>query len=150
MGMPFCALERGAYNMTLAFNTRHPHVCRDSRWIVSLSDGTTVFEDKTPGEPAAWKRLRNYIRANSLKITNVRLEAYGQAVTCVSAKDGAEGYWHMNAIAAISGVSETMSRGIGYVKDGDIHIVWLKDNGEAVPEIRPANNEDIGLILNEV
>ena len=136
--------------MTLAFNTRHPHVHRDNRWIASLSDGKTVFEDHTPGEPAAWKRLKNYVRANSLQITNLRLEVYGQAVTLISIKDGAEGYWHVNSMAALAGINESYARGVGYIKDGDIHIVWIKDNGQAVPEVRPMNPTDIGLILNEV
>jgi len=138
------------HNMTLAFNTRHPYVRKDNRWIASLSNGTTVFEDFTPGEQAAWKRLKHYVRANSLQITNLRLEVYGQAVTMVSAKDGAEGYWHCNGISGFVGISEWSSRGIGYVKEGKIYITWIRDDGIVSGEIRDIKDDDIGLILNAV
>jgi hypothetical protein len=136
--------------MTLAFNTRHPHVRRDNRWIASLSDGTTVFEDATPGEPAAWKRLRHYVRANSLQITNLRLEVYGQAVTMVSMKDGAEGYWHCNGMGGFIGISEWKSRGVGYVKGDKVYITWLRNDGTVTGEIRDLDPGDIGLTLHEV
>jgi hypothetical protein len=136
--------------MTLAFNTRHPHVRPTDRWIASLSDGNTVFEDHTPGEPAAWKRLRQYLKANRLQITNLRLEVYGQATTMVSKKDGAEGYWHCNGISGISGHAEWASRGVGYIKDGKVIITWIRDDGIVTGEIRDLKPDDIGLILNEV
>jgi len=44
------------------------------RWIASLSNGETVFEDHKPGERSAWDRLGAYVRANCLAITRLRLQ----------------------------------------------------------------------------
>lgn len=44
------------------------------RWIASLSNGETIFEDKKPGERSAWERLAEYIRINNLAITRLRLQ----------------------------------------------------------------------------
>jgi hypothetical protein len=63
-----------------AFSSKHPHVPKTERWLVSLSDGRTVFQDKTPGENSAWSRLKEWVTSTDLHITNVRLEAYGRKV----------------------------------------------------------------------
>jgi len=135
--------------MTLAFNTKHPHVRPNNRWIASLSDGSTVFEDFTPGETAAWKRLRTYIRNNSLQITNLRLEVYGQATTMKPAKSGVDGYWHCNKMASLNGAKEWSHRGVGYVEGDKVYITWIRDDGQVYGEIRDFNDDDIGLILND-
>lgn len=44
------------------------------RWIASLSNGETIFEDHKPGENSAWERLSKYVKANSLSITRLRFQ----------------------------------------------------------------------------
>ncbi len=45
-----------------------------NRWIASLSNGETVFEDCKPGLENAWLRLREYVETNNLSITQLRVQ----------------------------------------------------------------------------
>lgn len=45
-----------------------------NRWIASLSNGETIFEDCKPGEEIAWDRLRKYVHQNGLSITQLRVQ----------------------------------------------------------------------------
>jgi hypothetical protein len=142
--------------MTLAFNTRHPHVYPNNRWIASLSDGTTVFEDITPGMKTAWMRLKEYVAANDLHITNLRLEYAGQQARLIPYKDEAGnpqllGYWQAKKQKRFitSGVSiEKTWRGIGYLSGNKICITWITEEGGFVPEVRDYDPKKEGVILN--
>lgn len=147
----------------LAFSSKHPHVPdlksdpKATRWIASLSDGTTVFEDVTPLEPSAWLRLRDYIALHSLKLTNLRLEAYGRRVLLVPYKDGdgnpqINGYWHskrMHALLTDSGVFEGKDCGVGYVKGREVIITWVHEDGTVQQEVRPYKDADLATIVND-
>lgn len=43
------------------------------RWIVSLSNGETIFSDTRPIEPT-WVRLARYVEDNNLSITGMRVQ----------------------------------------------------------------------------
>jgi len=149
--------------MNLAFSSKHPFVpnpAKDStvtRWIASLSDGTTVFEDVTPQEISSWLRLREYVRLHGLKITNLRLEAYGRRVLLVPYRDAEDcpqinGYWHskkMHALMTASGIIEGRECGIGYVKAREIIITWVNQDGTVRQEIRPYKENDLATIIND-
>lgn len=151
--------------MSLAFSSKHPFVpnpAKDSkvtRWIASLSDGTTVFQDNTPGELSSWLRLRSYVQLHDLKMTNLRLEAYGYSVVLVPYKDAEgtpqiNGYWHSkNASIFVSVDSTTMFQGlecgIGYIKGRDIIITWINENGVIRQENRPYKDNDLATIVND-
>lgn len=149
--------------MTLAFSSKHPYVPnlkndpKATRWIASLSDGTTVFEDITPYELSAWQRLKIYIDTHNLKITNLRLEAYGRHVILVPYKDEdgnpqINGYWHSKQIGALlnsGGVTEQQSRGIGYIKAAQIYITWIDECGNVRQEVRPFIN-NLAVIVNDL
>jgi hypothetical protein len=50
-----------------------------ARWLVSLSNGETAIEGKTPyeeilGELSPWQRLIRYIALNKLRITTIRIQ----------------------------------------------------------------------------
>ena len=45
-----------------------------NRWIASLSNGETIFEDLRKNESPAWERLGNYCREKSLAITKLRVQ----------------------------------------------------------------------------
>jgi hypothetical protein len=142
--------------MTLAFNSRHPNVEKGNRWIASLSDGTTVFEDKTPKLKSSWRRLQDYVKLHGLNITNLRLEAYGKFVKLLNYRtdDGKvqiDGYWQSSKMGAwFGGASgETNWRGIGFIKDEEITIIWVDHNGNITQEVRPLTEEDQATILNK-
>ncbi len=149
--------------MTLAFSSKHPHVPNPkkdpqaSRWIVSLSDGTTVFEDVTPRERSSWMRLRDYIEQHKLKVTNLRLEAYGRTVHLIPYKDNEDrpqinGYWQskqMNSLLTAQGVVEVQCRGIGILKAKQLWITWVDQSGVTRQEIRDYKRGDKAVIVND-
>lgn len=61
-----------------------------SRWIASLSNGETVFEDRKSGEPVAWSRLAEYVKENDLSITQLRVQFENGSE--VKLPSNAEGY----------------------------------------------------------
>jgi len=149
--------------MTLAFSSKHPFVpnlkkdSKASRWIASLSDGTTVFEDTTPNERSAWLRLRDYVEANDLKVTNLRLEAYGRRVILIPYKDDegrpqVNGYWHskqMSTLLTDGGILENQCRGVGILKGREIWITWVDEFGNTRQESRPYKPGDKAVIIND-
>ena len=149
--------------MTLAFSSKHPFVPNPkkdpdaTRWIASLSDGTTVFEDVTPNTPTAWRRLSVYVELHGHKLTNLRLEAYGRSIVLVPYKssDGIaqiNGYWQSHKVSTFLNASGTVSRyscGIGYVKGKEVVITWVDHVGNVSQEIRPYQLDNPAIILND-
>jgi hypothetical protein len=45
-----------------------------NRWIASLSNGETIFEDHKKNEDVAWERLARYVEENGLSITQLRVQ----------------------------------------------------------------------------
>jgi hypothetical protein len=151
--------------MTLAFSSKDPFVptVDQGRWIASLSNGSTVFEDKTPGIKSAWLRLRDYVNLHGLKVTNLRLEAFGRRVNLVPYR-GESGEAQLNGYFQASRMSKflnttippTLWRGVGWVKGLDIHICWVDHKGEVSMEVRPLYKKkgdmmsiDLGVIIND-
>lgn len=149
--------------MTLAFSSKHPFVpnpskdSNASRWIASLSDGTTVFEDLTPGCKSAWLRLKEYIEVHRLKMTNLRLEAYGHRVTLMPYKDEfgnpqINGYWHSKKSGALLNagpIGHIHWNGIGLVKGREIHVTWVDHAGNVSYEIKQYTEGNLACIIND-
>lgn len=147
----------------LAFTSKHPYVPKPSedpkasRWIASLSDGTTVFEDVIPGETSAWRRLSDYVKVHNLKITNLRLEAYGLQIVLLPYRGEDKtpqinGYWHSKGIGVLlcdEGIFEGQARGIGYLKGLEVIITWVSESGNIKQEIRPYVKGDPAIIIND-
>jgi len=147
--------------MELSFSSKDRYVPNPkeggSRWIASLSDGTTVFEDVTPGVRSAWLRLSDYVQKHNLKVTNLRLESAGRQVVLVPYRDAngepqLNGYWHSKKIQALLGVpgdTQFQEVGIGYLKAKDIVITWVGQNGSIKQEIREYKKDDPAVIVND-
>lgn len=60
----------------------------ECRWVVSLSSGETIFEDRKQGLIPAWERLANYVAQNNLKITRMRLQLGNLEVSLPSHAEG--------------------------------------------------------------
>lgn len=149
--------------MTLAFSSKHPFVpnpAKDStasRWIASLSDGTTVFEDVTPGERSAWVRLREYVEVHKLKLTNLRLEAYGHRVVLMPYRDDTgnpqiNGYWQSKKAGALlnaATIGQINWVGIGLIKGREIHVTWVDHAGNVSYEIKPYDEANLACIVND-
>lgn len=145
--------------MKLSFSSKDEHVPNPkeggSRWIASLSDGTTVFEDIAPGQKSAWLRLCEYVEKHKLKVTNLRLESYGRQVILVPYKDASgepqlNGYWHSKRLQALLGGpgGQYSEVGIGYLKAKEIVITWVGQDGLVRQELREYKPGDLAVIVN--
>ncbi len=135
--------------MNLSFSAKSPYVQSD-RWIAQLSDGTTVFQDKIPGEKSAWLRLAEHTRDKKLRITCLQLEAYGSTVL-LNNKD-VIGWWQSSKIGVIVphyNIDITY-QGIGVVINDIIHIVWIDQDGNLSEEKRTVKSNDLAIIYNEI
>jgi hypothetical protein len=86
-----------------------------NRWIASLSNGETVFEDRKEGEPIAWERLAEYVRLHDLSITQLRVQFENGSEVKLPAN--AEGYVQKKK-AWSTGAHCGASFCIGYVGGG--------------------------------
>lgn len=91
-----------------------PNVPKE-RWVASLSNGETIYEDVTPGEKPAWERLARYVEDNELSITALRLHI---ANTEVKLPSGQEGYLQKKVAWTLGGVVGGTRKCIGYVQKG--------------------------------
>jgi hypothetical protein len=109
-----------------------------SRWIASLSNGETIFEDHREGEEPAWARLKEYVEAHDLSITNLR--AQFESGKTVPLPAGQEGYVQKKKAWITQGAGGVMLC-IGYVQkniagvheaanDGDSIFRIVRDPGE--------------------
>lgn len=150
--------------MNLAFNSKHPFVpnpnkdINASRWIASLSNGLTVFEDVTPFEESAWIRLRKYISQHNLKITNLRLEAFDKRIVLVpyygpNNEPQVNGYWYSQRSGKL--IANNLSqdffwKGIGYIKGPNIYITWVDSTGNISNEIKEFDEKNLACIINNM
>lgn len=125
----------------LAFRADDPYV-QKNRWIATLSNGQTIFEDKMPNEENAWRRLAQYLQQERAVITSLRCEVYGQNIL-VHEYDSfsPEGHWHSKAIELNSLTGELLSYGVGYIRDRKVHITWIHENGSTEEEVRDYDAE---------
>lgn len=61
-----------------------------TRWIVSLSNGETIFEDHRENMEPAWLRLSKYVKQNDLSITGMRVQF--ETGLGIKLPSGQEGY----------------------------------------------------------
>lgn len=86
-----------------------------NRWVASLSNGETIYEDEKKGEEAAWSRLARYCEDKDISITNLRLQIAGTEVKLPS---GQQGYIQKKVGWSLSGVISGVRKCIGYTQDG--------------------------------
>lgn len=85
------------------------------RWVASLSNGETIYENDVPGSEPAWTRLARYVEEKGLSITNLRLQLSN---TEVKLPPGAQGYIQKKIAWGFSENLNGVSKCIGYVQDG--------------------------------
>lgn len=136
--------------MQPAFSSKHPYVRKNDRWIASVNDGSTIFEDKTPGLPSAWRRLAKFLENKKVHITNLRLEFAGKSVSLLPS-DQVDGYWWSTKEELLVGLGVNYTAGwvgIGQVKADFINIIWIRHDGFIQEEIRPYQKNDPAVILH--
>ena len=89
-----------------------------NRWIASLSNGETIFEDKRPDIGSAWERLAQYVKEENLSITKLRLQLGPLEVPL---PDHQEGYIQIKKFWS-TGAESDLSYKVGYVQ-GDLALI---------------------------
>ena len=82
------------------------------RFLASLSDGRTVIQDDRPGEPHAWHRLKDYLKAHP-----------GLAITCLrlQAPNGLDMPMPPNQKGYVFGYASGVLLGAGSIREGTVH-----------------------------
>jgi hypothetical protein len=110
-------------------------------WIASLSNGETVFQaPDEPGEHSAWQSLLRRLKAEGLRITQMRLQHGGQTVMANRRMGSAqaEGFVHAYELrkAVFSG-KEELYQGVGSVFGEEVLMIWMNGDGLSWLEIKP-------------
>ena len=100
-----------------------------SRWIASLSNGETIFEDYRDGLEPAWVRLGEYVVENGLSITNLR--AHFESGKTVPLPAGQEGYVQKKKAWLTQGAGGVLLC-VGYVQQGKAGIHEAGNDGDSV------------------
>jgi len=85
------------------------------RWIASLSNGETIYENNLEDADPAWVRLSRYVENEGLSITNLRLQI---ANTEVKLPPGQEGYIQKKIAWGFSNNYGGITKCIGYAQAG--------------------------------
>lgn len=104
-----------------------------NRWIASLSNGETIFEDNLPSLQSSWNRLAAYIKANKLAITALRVQIGGGEVTLPTNQ---EGYVQKKRAMATQSWA-TVAHCIGYVQGSLSLIHYLGSDMSSETKIEP-------------
>jgi hypothetical protein len=109
-------------------------------WIASLSNGETVFETPpVPGEHSAWQALLRRLKAEGLRITQLRLQHASSTVMAARNMGSVEAQGFVQAYemrkALFSG-KESHYHGVGSVFGDQVFMVWLDGIGNAWGEVR--------------
>ncbi len=100
-------------------------LCDKSIWIVSLSNGATVYQDDDRSnlkEPSAWKRLEFYISENCPKINIVGMQLKFRS-HIVELQSNARGYYFAHGMSKTT--DDVVER--GYLVCGSVDANILRD-----------------------
>ena len=133
------------------------HLCKhasdehvpEGRWIASLSNGETIYEDEHPHECSCWERLGSYCKTNSLIITQMRWQY--KHMEHIS-KPNAQGYCLVKKIRSYgTQASNQYFCGIGYIHNEQAHIMFLSPAGHSHFNVRPVSTfkDPAQIIYNE-
>lgn len=111
-------------------------------WVANLSDGASIVEHWIPNELSPWLRLMDLCKTNNLYLTNLRLTICSKTV---SLRPRSVAYWQMHQCTLLSGGDEIpVVRGIGFVEDNKVKIVWgtrVAEQPHFWSEERPIDNQ---------
>ncbi len=106
------------------------------RWMVSLSNGETVYEDERTDLPKrAWERLREYIKEQNVSITNLILQ---RGADIIEVPANQKGYCFGKKIQQLAFSTIRFEwRCVGWLDNDDIcHLLWA-----GIPEFMRRENE---------
>jgi len=103
-----------------------------TRWVASLSNGETIFEDYRSDEEPAWKRLALYVDENGISITGMR--AQFESGLEIKLPSGQEGYVQKKK-AWCTGQSSGVMLCVGYIQGDKSLIHEASSSGDSVSKI---------------
>ena len=118
-----------------------------NRFIASLSNGETIFQDVCEGKPNAWLRLKDYIKENNLRITQLRYQIKDREHQA-KLSPNADGYVYLRKCISIPGQVAIMCYGIGHVENNEALILWQREDGAFWGEKRSVEKCGFGAIMN--
>jgi hypothetical protein len=89
----------------------------ETRWVASLSNGETIYENNFKDEVPAWERLGRYCNDNDVSITNLRLQIAGHKEE-VKLPSGQQGYIQKKVAWTVGGTIGGLRHCIGYSQNG--------------------------------
>ena len=92
-------------------------------WIITLSDGSVVFQDdeRYGPEDRAWNRLKTYVREASLRVQSVKLKFRSHTETVFDDLSKAEGVFFSNAIGCWIGQKPINYYIMGYIENSVLY-----------------------------
>lgn len=109
----------------------------ESRWVASLSNGETVYENNIKDQPPAWERLGKYCEDEDLSVTYLRLQIAGHKEE-VKLPRGQEGYIQKKVAWTVGGTIGGVRHCIGYVQ-GPHCLIYEVDVKRGSRTIRPGH-----------
>jgi len=107
----------------IAFNVRSD--TPDIKFVVSLSDGRTVIQDKRSNATHAWFRLAEWLKANpEISMSNMRMHAPNGID--IKMPPNQKGYFFGQRQHAVWGGSQATYAGIGYYDGEIINVSWYR------------------------
>lgn len=103
-----------------------------TRWIVSLSNGETIFEDHRKDQPPAWQRLAEYVEEEDLSITAMRVQ-FDSGLE-IKLPSGQEGYIQKKKVW-FTGQSGGLCLCVGYVQGDKSMIHEASSDGSSISKI---------------
>ena len=122
-----------------------------ARYVVSLSDGTTVYQDEIPHLERSWQRLCKYIKLNDLQIVDLKLCRESKSITIPGQNHRGYCYGNKGTAVWLTGVTE-ISQCVGWLDENDMcHLIWVKlpKFVETTIEVRSAEKAGFFLIKND-
>jgi hypothetical protein len=103
-----------------------------TRWIVSLSNGETIFEDHRVDQEATWIRLAKYVEECDISITSMRVQF--ESGLEIKLPPGQEGYIQKKK-AWCTGQAGGLLMCVGYVQGNISQIHEASSSGDSVSKI---------------
>lgn len=125
--------------MSIVLSRKVDEFVPKERWVASLSNGETVYDDIRPIEPA-WKRLGDYCKVNDLHVTCLRMFVAGAEIKLPSGKDG---YFQKKIAWGFSTGLSGRKLCIGYLENG-LTLTHAVDSSGDSRTIRPGDKNYTG------
>lgn len=100
-----------------------------SRWIASLSNGETIYEDHRKDQEPSWERLATYVEQEGVSITLLRVQF--ESGREIKLPAGQEGYIQKKK-AWITGGAGGLMLCIGYAFKGRCMIHEASNDGDSI------------------